>query len=197
MTITAQQISDRAGLLLSDTTLVRWLADERLIWISDGRREMAKLKPTIFGNGTEVTHTATSGNKQTVTATGAYKIDSVNSNVASGKAVRVCDKSQLDAFKPAWRNDTGTDVQNWWSDETDPLSFWVYPAVTAGAGLKMHVHLAPTDLTSMSDIALPFDIYEPALVNYLCFRMISKDAEYAGNAPAAQAYFQLFTSALA
>lgn len=197
MAITVQQVFDRAGVLLSDTTNVRWTTEELLNWLNDGRREMAVRKPSIFGNGTEITHTTTDGNKQTVTTTGAYRIDSVNSNVASGKAIRVCDKAQLDAFKPAWRNDTAADAQNWWGDETDPLSFWIYPSVGAGRDIKAHVHITPADLSSMTDTALPFDIYEPALVNYLCFRMLSKDAEYAGNAQAAAAYYQLFTTALA
>ncbi len=194
MTIIAQQAVTRARVLLQDTTGIRWDDAEMLLWVNEGRREMAHLKPAIFGNGTEVTHTLTTGCKQRIATTGAYKIDSINYNVTSGKAVRPTSKTQLDAFKPSWRNDTGTDVQNWFEDSTDPLGFWVYPASTGD--LKAHVYITPTDLASLAEPALPFDQYEPVLVNYLAYRSFSKEDE-AGSAAKAQAYFALFTSALA
>lgn len=194
MTITATQVATRARYLLQDASGIRWTDTEILHWINEGRREMARIKPTVFGNGTEVTHTLTAGCRQRITTTDAYLIDSINYNVASGKAIRPTTKDLLDAFKPAWRQDTGTDVQNWFSDETDPLAFWVYPAATGD--IKAHVHISPTDLTALSDTALPFDIYEPALVNYVCAKALAKEDE-AGSLAKAQAFAQLFTAALA
>jgi hypothetical protein len=193
MPITGTHISDRVGILLQDTTATRWPTSERLIWINDGRREMAQLKPDIFGNGTEVAHTLTAGCKQRVTTTGAYRLVSVDSNEDSGKAIRPTTKEQLDAFRAGWRSDTGGDVQNWFSDNTDPLGFWVYPASTGN--IKCHVNITPTDLASLSDLALPFDQYEPILVNYVCYRAFSKEDEV-GSAQKAQAFYALFTSAL-
>lgn len=195
MTILGTHIVTKSRHLLQDRDGVRWDDAECLLWLNECRREAAKLKPSIFGNGTEVTHLLTAGCKQRIDTAGAYKIDSINYNVASGKAIRPTTKDQLDAFRPAWRADTGTDVQNWFSDETDPLSFWVYPAA-AGKEIKAHVHIAPPDMTSLSDTVVPLDIYEGAFVNYLCFRAMSKDAEYGGNAQIAAAYLQLFTAAL-
>ncbi len=193
MTITAQQISNSMGVLLLDTDATRWTTAERLTWINNIRRQMAEKKPEIFGNGTEVTHTLTTGPKQRITASNAYRIVSIDSNVTSGKAIRPTARLPLDAFKPDWRNDTGVNVQNWFPDETDPLSFWVYPASTGT--LKAHVHITPADLVSLSDTALPFDQYEPILLNGCMYLAYSKEDE-AGSAAKAQAYFQLFTTAL-
>jgi hypothetical protein len=196
MAITGTQISGRAGILLQDTSGTRWdPTTERLAWINDGRREMAILKPAVFGAAAnEITHTLTTGCKQRIATTDAYKIASVDYNVTSGVAIRPTTQDQLDAFKPAWRGDTGDDVQNWFSDQTDPLSFWVYPASTGN--IKAHVHISPPDLASLDDVALPFDIYEPVLVNYVCYRALSKEDE-AGAVAKAQAFYALFTSALA
>lgn len=194
MTIPATQVATRARYLLQDASGTRWTDAEILHWINEGRREMARIKPTVFGNGTEVTHTLTAGCRQRITTADAYRIDSINYNVASGAAIRATTKDLLDAFKPAWRKDTGTEVQNWFSDETDPLAFWVYPAAE-GVMVKAHVHISPADLTALSDTALPFDIYEPALVNYVCAKALAKEDE-AGSLAKAQAFAQLFTDGL-
>lgn len=191
MSTTAQQVSDRAGILLGDTSLVRWPGPERMLWINDGRREMAYLKPEVFGHGAEVTHTLTTGNRQVVTASGAYRIVSVDSH--DSRAVRPTTRELLDAFRPQWSVDTGAKVQNWFSDQADPLSFWVYPQSTGT--MKLHVNITPSDLTSMSDTALPFDIYASALTNYVCYRALSKEDE-AGAAEKAAAFYQRFTAAL-
>lgn len=195
MAITGTQISTRVGILLNDTSLVRWTGDERLIWINDGRREMAGLKPTIFGSGTKVSHTLAAGCYQRLGTTGAYQLKSIDSNQSTGKAIRPTTQSQLDAFKPGWRADTGTEVQNWFPDETDPLAFWVYPAVAA-AVVDAHAWITPTDLTDLSQTALPFDQWEPALVNYVCYRALSKEDE-ASLVAKATAFYQLYTAALA
>lgn len=193
MAITGVQISDRVGILLNDTTLIRWTAAERLIWINDGRREMAERKPEIFGSGSEVTHTVTAGAKQRIGTAGAYKLVSVDSNAASGRSVRLTSQDQLDAFLPEWRSaDIADDVQNWFPDKVDLLAFWIYPQ-TAGT-LNCHVYITPTDLTSLTEAALPYDQYEPTLVNYIMFRAYSKENE-AGSADRAVAYKTLFDSA--
>lgn len=193
--ITGTQIIERVNYLLNDVSNVQWTAAEKLAWLNDGRREMATLKPEIFGSGTEVEHSATAGAKQRITATGAYRLLTVDSNAASGKATRPTTQAQLDAFRPGWRSETSALVQNWFLDATDPLAFWVYPVVAAGLVLKAHVYITPPDLASLTDTALPFDQYMMPLVNYICFRALSKDNE-GGNETKAAAYFQLFTAAL-
>lgn len=195
MTITGTQIVARVNYLLNDISNVQWTEAEKLAWINEGRRVMATIEPTVFGAGTEVEHVAVAGCKQRITTSGAYRIASVDSNVSTGEALYPVDASQLDAFRPGWRADSGAVAQNWFPDATDPLAFWIYPAITAGLKLKAHVHITPTDLAALSDTALPFDQYEPSLVNYVCYRCLAKDGE-ASNETKAAAYFQLFTSAL-
>lgn len=193
--ILASKISDNAGILLNDIGAVRWTLPERLTWINDGRREMARLKPEIFGGSSYLAHTLTAGSRQTVTAAGAYKIDRVEKNVSSGKAILPAIRSQFDAFNPSWQNDTATDVANWFPDEANPLAFWVHPTA-AGKVVALYAFIDPADLSALNQVALPVDIYSPILLNYLLYRAYAKEDE-AGAEAKAQAYFTLFTTALA
>lgn len=191
MPITAQQISDSAGILLQDVSATRWTDVERLVWINDGRRQMAELKPEIFGAGTEVVHTLVSGARQRIATVNALRLVSVDSH--GGSAVLPTSRQALDGFRPAWRTDTGRTVDNWLPDETDPLAFWIHPGSTGD--LRCHVLLMPPDLAAPSDVALPFDIYKPHLVNYVCYRALAKEDE-AASVDKAAIYLKLFNDGL-
>lgn len=192
-TVTGTQISDEVGYLLNDTTSLRWTAAERLLWINDGRREMFTRVPSIFGGGTEVTHTLANTSKQTLTNNRVFKFISLDYNISSGISATPTTRAQLDAFKPAWRNDVGTDVQNWFPDESDPLSFCVYPKATGN--VMCHAYIEPTDITALSDVAVPFDVYKVPLVNYVCFRAYAKEDEV-GAGQKALAFYELFKAGL-
>ncbi len=196
MTITAATTIVSVRDLIGDPYSERWTDADLLKWITDGLREMATIRPAIFGaSGTELSHVLAAGCKQRLTAANAFQIVSVDYNVASGKAIRLITGSQLDAFRPGWRADIAADVQNWFPDGEDQLSFWVYPAV-AGATVSVHAHITPAAVTTTAAVVLPYDQYAPVLVNYVCFRAFSRDVEYGGNQAAAQAYYALFTAAL-
>lgn len=195
MAISGSNIVDRVRVLLNDVSAVRWPDAEMLLWLNDGRREMAARQPKIFGGGSAIAHTTTPGVRQQVAVTGAYRLVSIDSN-ADGQAIRAITRDQLDAFRPGWRNDTAADnAQNWCADDVDPLGFWIYPQVGAGKTLSAHAHITPPDLAALSATALPFDVHQPILTNYLCYRAYSKETE-AGAIEKAAAYFKLFTEAL-
>lgn len=198
MTILAQQIADRARIIIQDPDKTRFTDAEALTWLNEGRRAVAGIKPQVFGASSELTHTTVAGCKQRLTDGTAFRLDSVDYNVTSGKAIRVATKVQLDAFRPDWRSDEAADdAQNWFPDSVDPLAFYLYPAVGSGKSIKVHAYLTPAELASLAAVALPFDQYEVALTHYVVARFYSKDAEYGGNAQLAQSYLQLFTAALA
>lgn len=192
--ITGTTVVERARTLLQDTAGIRWTDTEMLGWANDGRREMARLMPSIFAETSAVQHTTSAGPAQRCASLGAYRVLSVDSDSA-GKAIRPTTKSVLDAFHPGWRADTATSAHNWFPDDADPLRFWIYPAVGAGKTLNLHILASPADLAALTQVALPLDIYEPILMNYLCFRAYSKETE-AGAVEKAAAYFKLFTEAL-
>ena len=190
---TVSEIASTARIILQDAG-VRWTDSEMITWVTDGRRVMAELKPSVFGQGSQFTHTLTAGCFQTLGVSGAYALSSIDSNVG-GKVIRPADKNQLDAYRPSWRNDTATVVDNWFPDTVNPLGFWVYPAA-AGKQIIGHMFVTPVPVTGMNDEALPFAQYTPILVNYVLYRAFSKEDE-AGSVAKAQAAYTLFTTALA
>lgn len=215
MSVSTKSVSDRVSLLMHDAASILWRPEERLMWINDGRRAIARKDPGHFGDTVEVAHELTSGSRQRVNTrvppgAGAFKVASVDYNVASGQAIRVTTKDQLDAFKPTWRKDKGANVQNWIPEDIDPLAFWVYPATSAplidpGDGIyigevptthtiMLRLFMLPESVASISDgvVALPNEKYLPALVNYVCFRMKSKPAQETYDQAAAIAYMQAF-----
>ena len=194
MALTGTDIAVRARTLLNDDTGVRWTDAELLRWINDGRREMAALKPKVFGQTSHTTHTLDAGAYQTLGLTGAYAIADITRNT-SGSAVRVVTRESLDTFRPGWVAETGAAVQNWVPDATNPLAFWVFPSVT-GASIDVLALVTPPDLPALTSTALPFDQYLTPLTNYVMHRALAKDAEVAANAALSAAYLTLFSTAL-
>ena len=190
----------RARTLVNDTTGVRWTDPEMLLWINDGRREMATARPSIFGHGSKLTHALSAGAYQELDAsTGAYAVADIAHNLVGGQpgpVISLVTKSSLDSFRPGWLQETGNSVQNWVVDPSNPLGFWVYPAVTGGQ-VAVTAMVTPAELYAMDDVALPFDQYLTTLVNYVLYRAYSKDAEAGANAQIAAAYLQLFSAAFA
>lgn len=194
-TIIGSAIVSRARILLNDVSAVRWPDTEMLLWVNSGRREMASLKPEIFGATADFQHTTTAGPSQRCASPDVHRVTSVDSD-STGRALRPTTRAALDSFRPGWRSDVSAYAQNWFPDDSDPLRFWIYPSVGTGKTLNLHVLASPSDLTALTQVALPFDIYESILVNYLCYRAFAKETE-AGSVEKAVAYFKLFSDALA
>lgn len=194
MAVTGTKLVADARTELNDSAGERWTNTDFLVWINKMRREMSALKPQVFGSGSEVTHTLAAGAKQTVSTAQAYKIHSVDYNVSTGNAISKVLMSAMDSANPAWRAETDTEVANWCPDDVDPLVFWVNPAA-AGTDIKLHVLIAPSDLTDLSQNAIPFDQYSPAAVNYLIYCALIKEDE-AKAQEKALAHLQMFTQAL-
>ena len=56
--------------------------------------------------------------------------------------------------------------------------------------------MAPATTTAINDPIALDEIYVPCVLDYLCYRAYSKDAEYTANAQLAQAYYATFSSKL-
>lgn len=195
MAVTAQKVSNRVRELISDKAGVRWEDPELLMWISDGRRELASYLPAVFSKTAKITHTLGDGAFQQVDSQSAFAITAVSHNIESGgavgRAIRETTTDLMDAFKPGWRSESGNCVQNWMRDVLNPVAFWVFPSVSGGK-VSVTLRLSPQDVTAMTDDALPFEQYLNPLVNYVLHRVYAKDAEVAQNAALSAAYLQLF-----
>lgn len=199
MAITTTNVINRVSTLLQDTTYVRWPTAELLDYLNDGQREIAIYKPSASLATAGVQLAA--GSKQSIPSGGLVLIDVV-CNIASSapgaarfRSIRIVAREVLDAQVPDWHSTglaQGEYIKHYVYSALDPKTFWVYPSPTDTSRYVEIVYgKTPTDAVWGGAIQLD-DIWTPALVNYICYRAYSKDAEYAANAAAATSYYQAF-----
>lgn len=194
-TVTTASIIERAGILLDDMTHVGWTEDELLKWLNDGQREIVHFKPEANSKTMIVSKVA--GTKQTLPSDGVALID-ISRNFAAdgttpGRAVRPVKRAQLDKNLPDWHNAAATlDALHYTYDRQNPKVFYVYPPSNAVGKLEIIYGASPADATLVSTISID-DTWQTALLNYMVFRCLSKEAE-AGMAAAATGYYNAFVA---
>ena len=193
MALTAQNIIDRAAIILQDMTSVRWPISEMLNWFNDGRRELAVVRPDIYSS--VATKPLDVGAKQSLPADGLRLMD-VPRNT-NGTAITVTQRGFLDQQNPGWHQMAGSaSVKHFMLDERAPSTFWVYPPAASGASVEIIYQKAPTDYTVSSTLSPYEELYGGAMVDYIAYRAFSKDSEYAGSAERALAHYSQFLNAL-
>lgn len=198
MPLTAADVITRAGDLIQDQTQVRWPESELLRWLNDGRREIAIARPDIYATTSVVS--LAGGTKQAIPSDGtrfldAYRVMNADGITAMG-AVRPVQREILDAQKPGWHAEQGAAVKHFMFDERTPRVFFVYPPAVAASKLEIAYSKAPVEITNTATTLTDEDLYTGALVDYVCYRAFSKDAEYAGNIQRAAAHYMQFKSAI-
>lgn len=203
MASTAQSIIRRCVEIAQDMTSVRWPISEVCRYYNDGQREIVLQRPDALS--TNAALSLTTGSKQSLPS-GGLKLIEVIRNTGGG-AVRLANREVLDAQIPSWHTLTGvTTIKHFMYDTRDPRVFYVYPPAGVGASLDIVYAKAPTDIAEAADggtfsnvvtaaLELP-EIFAGPLIDYVLYRMYSKDAEYAGNAARAQAHYTAFANAL-
>jgi hypothetical protein len=113
-----------------------------------------------------------------------------------GAAIRRTDRQQLDDSSPSWHTQTKkAAIKHFTFDDRTPKIFYVYPPALAGTQVEIidaALPAAVTDETGSLDIGAE---YMEAVANYVAYRCLFKDSEYANGAMVA-AYFQAFENAL-
>lgn len=198
MAIKVSDIITRATDLLQDQTNVRWPSDELLRYINDCRREIAIVRPDLYAVTTTVTLVA--GTKQSLPTDGVRFLDGVRNmgadGVTPGKAVRITEREILDAQRPDWHTEAAGPIRHFMFDERSPRTFFVYPPAAAGQKMELVYAKSPVDITATTTELTEEDIYTGAILDYVCYRAFSKDAEYAGNNERAMMHYQQFLNAI-
>jgi hypothetical protein len=196
MAAIANAVISRASTLLLDITGVRWPATELLVYLCDGQREAASIKPNIYVKFAALP--LVPGPRQAMPAD-ARELKEITRNV-NGSAIRSVSRELMDAHIPTWYTSQpkSTVMHSMYSD-LDPLTFFVYPpqpATGSGAGsVEMTYFAIPADIAVTDRILIP-DTYIGALVDYILYRAFSKDTEYAANADTAQEYLASFNASI-
>jgi len=190
--VSAQAVMRRTSILLQDAEGVRWQNDELLDWLSDGQREYVRLRPDAYVRTLDFTLAA--GASQQLPPDGADLIElRCNKN---GSAIREVARRALDAQVRDWASPSRAKpvVVHFCYSKTNPKVFHVYPPSPGGNVVELAYHAIPVNL-SINDNLVIDDTAVPALIDYLMFRALSKDAEYATNSQAAVTHYQAFVAA--
>jgi hypothetical protein len=197
---TVRDVSDRAGIVLTDPDCVRWTLPEREFWINDGLRELLLSVPSAYVK--HVTVVLDPGEIQAVPKDCRTLVELrqsyLPSDALAGTVPRVS-RSLLSDTAPKWAGRPGRgNVSNYCYDASDPRWFYVFPPQPeADQGSVELVYYAIPPFLTVDDTLPVNDDYVMPLVNYTLFRAYSKDAEYAANASIATAYYQAFKAGFA
>lgn len=215
MTILAKDVIERARIVLQDEGNVRWTLPELRLWFNDALREIVALKPTAFS--TSIVLSLAQGTRQQIPPEypGLLKItrnlkSTVDAPRAGDRSIRTVDMEMLDASYPNWHDEEQTVaskvVRNAAYDSKELGTFWVYPP-NDGTGIvevvvskiPAGIQLPTSNLDSIDSYNVEIagsDVYSNSIVDYVLYRAFSKEAQYAGSAQRAAAYYQQFASAL-
>lgn len=191
MAITAQNIADKAELLLQDETNIRWTEAELLGWINSGQREIALYKPNVFIVVDVLT--TVKGSRQDLPA-GSIQLFDVIRTIGGG-AITPVDRRVLDVTIPGWHSMPEAAAKHYACDLRNPTTFYLYPPAAAGVSIEASWSTIPASLISM-DGTIHNDLYETVLIDYVLYRAYSKDAEHTANQQRAAQHQQAFVDAL-
>jgi hypothetical protein len=201
-TILGSAVLDRAGIILQDTTNIRWPTAELLGWLNDGQREIVLRKPDAYTKSEAIVLTA-SETKQSIPAAGIQLIDVVRNmgtgGATPGRAITRTERYILDSQRPDWNTETGTsEVKHYMFDERNPKYFYVYPPQGPAPGYVEAVYSsAPAELATAAATLTLDDVYSSALLDYVLYRAYSKDSDIAPNAPQrAVGHYEAFLKSL-
>lgn len=205
MTTTAQAVLQRVVITLQDQAAKRWPTAELVRYLNDGQRDIVLVRPDA--TSTMATMTLAGGARQTIPSVGAKLLELIRNSSGTKRAIRLTDRTILDAQVPDWYSKTGvTEIKHYTFDPREPRVFYVYPpAASSGASVEMVYSAYPAEITEPNSTALYTDvtgnvsvqdIFVNALTNYILYRAFSKDSENASNAQLATSFYQLYQSML-
>lgn len=201
--LTGNNIVERARIVLSDVAGIRWTDPEMLGWINDGRRAIAAVHPEPFNALCRRTLDLDPGAYQNLSGKAEFAdmvgfrgvLHNVKADGSIGKAVLLGDMGALDAFRPNWRTEKSSEVDNWSPDPVNMYAFWIYPHVVGGK-LSVNITVLPSELSALTQVVVPLDSLFNPLLNYVLHRAYAKDAETAQSLALSASYLALFSSEL-
>jgi hypothetical protein len=186
MTTTVASILATASQLANDTDNVTWTQPELVGYFNEGQLALVKIKPDAYAKTATVALIA--GAKQTNPAD-CIEIIELRRNT-NGAAITPCDRSALDLFNPNWMTTQTETTVIHYMDDPQPDTFYVYPALSGAGSVQMTYRAVPPTVAYGDNMGVR-DVYKDNMVNYLLYRMYSKDFE-GGDAQRAAAYLGLF-----
>lgn len=196
--ISVATLIQRAGFLLQDESFVRWTVAELISWINEAAGALVMMRPSAGAK--LVVLTLAAGTQQTLDDNVVQLLDVVRNvgadGVTPGGAIRLAERHLFDSADPDWHTRKGRSaIKHYIYDDRTPSVFYVYPPALADIKVQASLTVMPLAVTAQTDTLDLDSQFEGALVNYVVFRAMAKDSEYANGAIAA-GYYQAFQAAL-
>lgn len=193
-TFTGTQIVARARFLSQDTDPAKYRDSDpdMLAWLNEATRALCELVPAESLSTEDLVLVA--GAKQTIPARATALVDVVRN--VDGNAVTPTSRELLDVFTPGWQTmANASSIVHYIPSAKNPKVFHTYPPATAGVELEVVLAVPPAEMAALTETIKVNDTYAAALINYVLFRLYSKDAEDAANAALAKGYYDAFRAA--
>lgn len=211
----ASEIMNRASRILLDEDYTRWTMTELADWLTDALREVALQVPTATARNMVLN--LVEGTFQTLPDTCQQllrvvrNVDVVGDSRVGKRVVTIVDRNALDAENPDWHDGNYVRfkpyARHFVFDETDPLTFYVWPGNDGTGHLEAVVSVIPTavkadanaDPESLDSYSMELDVldvYANLILDYTLYRAYCKDSQNGGAAQRAALYYQQFSQAL-
>lgn len=192
--LNGNDVCTRAKYLVTDPDGVRWTADECVLWLNDGLKELVRLRPDSCIARRDLQ--LVPGVEQVLPENCVKLLDvlgSMNARGMNGPVPSPVSRSALDMIVPMWMQTRGTGfVIDYCYTASDPRRLFVYPRQPDPPGMMTVLYYAVPPTVLLGDPLPVRDDFIAPLANYLLFRMYSKDAEFAANLQVAQVYYTAF-----
>jgi len=196
MTVLASEIIDRVRLLLVDTDdTQRWSDAELLQHLSDGQRTVAAIVPEECSQ--IVAMQMDEGTRQSLPDDGVSLLN-VYRNMGTtgttpGRAIRLVRREMLDDQNPMWHAEAKTTaIYNYIYDPGDADSFFVYPPSNGLGYIEINYCYVPPEIDATTDAIALSDIYLTALTDFVMYKALQKDSDFAAGMQRAQMHIQAF-----
>lgn len=192
-TIAASRILNRAAKTLLDETNVQWSPTELLDYLNAGIVAICAVKTDAFIKNAVVPCVA--GSLQAIPTDGFQIVQIVHNGL--GNTMYQVDRKFLDHnFRTTWHSGAQVeDITNWAVDPYDPRRYWVYPAASVVASVRMVYGAAPPPLTASSDIIPIDDVHESHLYAFVLAHCYAKNSKR-GDMGKMNGYLNLFNSGI-
>lgn len=195
---------NHAAELLQDESNVTWTAAQLLGWWNEAQRVIASLAPRS-ATVTEAVQLTANETRHTLASTRASLLvihrNMGTDGLTPGRSVRLAGLRELeDAVGDTWHSMTGeAAVKSYVYDERVPTQFWVYPRVhaTTAVYVEMTAAKVPTDAAAAGSNIDIGEQYEPAGVQWMMYRCLSRDSKRTPIFDRSLHYLQSFAALMA
>ncbi len=189
MAVQAATIISQVQEVCNDTEGVTYTDADILEWVNDGQVSMSNLRPDLFTE--PATMTLSEGIDQDLPETYSRLVRiicNMNGVTVNGPV----EMNDLNAFGD-WRNDDASaTVTDYVYHEETPTKFMVYPKNDGTGSLFVDMVKTPPAVTDLTGTLNIRDSLAPAMLDWILFRLFSRDDENTPNMQRAQMALERF-----